>query len=952
MGRIVHDYAVSLENEDLEGTESFEPESPADGQSVAVELGEDEGTRSSVAYPSGISLPIATGPDTSSADEYWDPNQAGVPLVDTSAAQAGKRLSLSFTVGELARSGSHRFENARIDPALVRCLQAIRDRVGKAVRINSGYRSWGYNQQLYRGRNRQPTQSRHCSGQAADIAIGGMTGLDVAKAAIDACGGDIGVGIDRDYAHVDVRGTWAKWTYPGLGGATERSRALQAIEDYRAGRRTRPASPTTPAPARPSTGDADTQRALAIAASPVSAATGADPELPGVTTGELVERWRARICPEIPREILLAFIRYESGGRFDDATHGTTKNKWTSPPFYELGIFQTPAGLHGRCTSGDRRAKDCEFGPPGREKVGESSTWVRLCKKIGADPSRWRNPETQVQVGLWDLESGAAVLRKEYPDLFPTPASDWDLRMAVLYRFSRGGGAARSFLRPFRAQLAGMPEDQRWSFLRDKQVTVKGAKGSFVRAFKGENVEKKMALAARLGYAAGGGRGTPSPPTQTTPPAPAPRPAAAPLAGGKPAGELVRFAQRVLNASEGERLREDGDLGPLTRGALQRFRTKYGLGAGGTLDEPTQLALAQRALEEIGQQSIFPKFGVRDPRTEQALVDFKVRRGLGFGSALDTATRAALAGALKPAAPPPVVAPPLGVTGLSLGIDTASVAGNKNVSWIDARTRVPVDFAIIRSNWGVWEDRVFKRDWPKIRDAGIVRGAYLFLRFPHPKHGMKSPDPVSQANAVIKAVGPLDESDLPPTLDVEFPGGRKLTGLSAQRCLDDVRAAWRVLKSHYGVAPIIYTSARVWKEYLDNLPAPDLAESPLWLARYPFKKGPAVYDARRVGGLNSPPVPPPWGDATNWWIHQYQGDAINLPGFPTGNVDMNRFNVTGQGASGDRVKWVQRRLGIAQGGTLDAATESGLRAFQGRKGLPADGKVDIRTFARLCWAHP
>jgi hypothetical protein len=221
----------------------------------------------------------------------------------------------------------------------------------------------------------------------------------------------------------------------------------------------------------------------------------------GTTTEALVEQWRQRICPEVPRSILMAFIKYESGGKFTDATHGTKANGWTSPDFYELGIFQTPGGLHGRCTSGDW--KSCEVGPPGRE--GKSpSPWVRLCTKIGADPKQWTNPVTQVRVGLIDLEDGATGLRKDFPDLFPKPGSDWDIRMALLYRFARGGGAARSFLRPFRQKLAAMPESQRWAFLRDKsvQVTVtsKGQRRVITRTFKGENVEKKMALAAKLGY--------------------------------------------------------------------------------------------------------------------------------------------------------------------------------------------------------------------------------------------------------------------------------------------------------------------------------------------------------------------------------------------------------------------------------------------------------------------
>src|SRR2546426_8942400 len=123
------------------------------------------------------------------------------------------------------------------------------------------------------------------------------------------------------------------------------------------------------------------------------------------------------------------------------------------------------------------------------------------------------------------------------------------------------------------------------------------------------------------------------------------------------------------------------------------------------------------------------------------------------------------------------------------GLDIASVDGNKNPNWVRAKAEGSISFAIIRSNWGVWKDPVFN-DWPKMKDAGIVRGAYLFLRFPPPilKYNEKKvPDPVSQAKALIKTVGPLNESDLPPSLDVEFPGGREVTGMTAKHLLDGVR---------------------------------------------------------------------------------------------------------------------------------------------------------------------
>jgi lysozyme len=292
----------------------------------------------------------------------------------------------------------------------------------------------------------------------------------------------------------------------------------------------------------------------------------------------------------------------------------------------------------------------------------------------------------------------------------------------------------------------------------------------------------------------------------------------------------------------------------------------------------------------------------------------------------------------------------------SFGIDTASTDKNMNADWALAKARVPLEFAIVRANWGTAPDSHFQHHWPKLKAAGLVRGAYMYLRFPHReierKYG-RAARPATQAKVFIATVGKLDQSEFPPSLDVEFPApGWKGTGMTARQLLDGVRDAWRVLKDCYGVPPIVYTSKRVWCDDLASLPAPDLVESPLWLTPYITEaRRPAISDPRTfAGGRRNPPVPSPWGDATNWWIHQYQGDATGLPGMG-GIVDMNRFNLTVRGATGDRVKWLQRRLGIPQSGAFDAGTERSLRAFQSSKGIAADGMVDPRTFAYLCWSQ-
>src|ERR1700722_183364 len=248
----------------------------------------------------------------------------------------------------------------------------------------------------------------------------------------------------------------------------------------------------------PKASDADVRAAQMLAAQIV-------PKMPGVSAQQLVEQWRQSIGPEIPMSILLAFFRFESGGNFSDATHGSSRNQppYTQPDFYELGLFQTPAGLHGTCTTG--YYSSCSNPPPGNEKPGDPSPWVLLCKRIGANPQLWQDPVTQVRVGLMNLTETAARIRKEYPELFPTAGSDWSLRMALLMPFARGGGFRRAFLNAFRKDLASLPEASRWDFLRGKKVSVRGGFWTFDPA----NVDKKMILAAKLGYRPSASPGSP-----------------------------------------------------------------------------------------------------------------------------------------------------------------------------------------------------------------------------------------------------------------------------------------------------------------------------------------------------------------------------------------------------------------------------------------------------------
>jgi peptidoglycan hydrolase-like protein with peptidoglycan-binding domain len=364
----------------------------------------------------------------------------------------------------------------------------------------------------------------------------------------------------------------------------------------------------------------------------------------------------------------------------------------------------------------------------------------------------------------------------------------------------------------------------------------------------------------------------------------------------------------------------------------------------------TYIVWVQRALNQVLDVGLDINGELR-PVTRSAIRCFQQRRRIRADGIMNATTEAALKLALARTPVRPALAVAQGP--LHLGLDFASVDENINPNWVKAKAQIPINFVFLRANYATWQDPQFLHEWPRIKDAGIVRGAYLFLVFPSPKYP-KVPDPVLQAKVFVKTVRKLDHSDFPPSLDVEFPGGRAATKMEAPQLLKGVRAAWKVLKDAYGVAPFIYTSARVWREDLKNPDAPDLRESPLWLTPYPFCSNTrAVREPRSFvpgGRYFPPPVPRPWGDTTNWWIHQYQGDAWELPGFR--QVDMDRFNTTIKGAAGDRIKWMQRRLGIPQSGMFDAATETVVRSFQRKNGLTPDGVVDPRTFAFFCWSNP
>ena len=115
-----------------------------------------------------------------------------------------KKVSQNFRVKEFrCKDGS---DVIFISPELVTILQKIRTHFGKAVTINSAYRTSAYNKKVGGA-----TYSQHLYGMAADIVVKGVNPKDVSAYAETLLPKSGGIGIYATFTHIDVRKTKSRW---------------------------------------------------------------------------------------------------------------------------------------------------------------------------------------------------------------------------------------------------------------------------------------------------------------------------------------------------------------------------------------------------------------------------------------------------------------------------------------------------------------------------------------------------------------------------------------------------------------------------------------------------------------------------------------------------------------------------------------------------------------------
>lgn len=93
-----------------------------------------------------------------------------------------------------------------IESDLVDILQKIRDHFGKAVTINSAFRTFSHNKKVGGA-----TYSQHLYGTAADIKVSGVAASAVADFAETLMPNTGGIGRYSTFTHVDVRSIKSRW---------------------------------------------------------------------------------------------------------------------------------------------------------------------------------------------------------------------------------------------------------------------------------------------------------------------------------------------------------------------------------------------------------------------------------------------------------------------------------------------------------------------------------------------------------------------------------------------------------------------------------------------------------------------------------------------------------------------------------------------------------------------
>lgn len=227
------------------------------------------------------------------------------------------------------------------------------------------------------------------------------------------------------------------------------------------------------------------------------------------------------------------------------------------------------------------------------------------------------------------------------------------------------------------------------------------------------------------------------------------------------------------------------------------------------------------------------------------------------------------------------------------GIDVSYWQGD--VDW-ERVAQDGVTFAVIRVSHGLdIYDSKYTYNWREARAHGILRGTYQYF--------IATDDATEQARLLLDEMGPLEDDDLPPVLDLETGDNE---GVSVRTITEGVREWVDVVEAGTGRTPLVYTNVSSWSSMTGDMDPGDL---PLWVANW---------------NVTCPLVPDAWADWV-FWQHSATG---SVAGIGT-DVDLDVFN----GNLADLRRWIE----ASAGGEPEETGETGGSVDPGDTGDPDTG---------------
>ena len=193
----------------------------------------------------------------------------------------------------------------------------------------------------------------------------------------------------------------------------------------------------------------------------------------------------------------------------------------------------------------------------------------------------------------------------------------------------------------------------------------------------------------------------------------------------------------------------------------------------------------------------------------------------------------------------------------TVGVDVSSYQADIDMNKLKEQN---IEFIYIKATEGSnAQDERFSANWSNAAKAGLLSGAYHFFSF--------DSEGKTQAENFIKTVGKDIKGRLLPVVDVEWYGDKDKNQPAKDDVVRELRVYLDTIEKEYGVKPMIYTGADIYKKYLKG----EFDEYKKWIS--------SLY------------TPLSWNYKDDWYIWQYLNRG-ELQGYTGGEkyIDLNVLN--------------------------------------------------------------